>query len=856
MMIALLKILPTRIKTLHLFRYSGFLLVVLMTCAGPAMAVKQNVLVLHSYHEGYPWTDQINGGIMEVLGRSTGLEVFVEYMDAIRFSSNEHIAVLEKVYNYRYNNIELKLIVVADDDAFDFILQREPLFAREVPVVFAGVDNFSPERIAHRNNIWGVEAKPSMAETIEVALRLSPLAEKFAVIAGNRLTEQIFFDQFLQCQEMIPEDIELIALYQKEPDELKEALEKLGQNDIVLYLSWLQTPSGKHFSVAESMEWIRQATPARIFAIRDFVLPLGAIGGKMIDPYSHGYAAASMAVDFLQKNIKPQKLLASSEINRYIFNEKALFEYGISLKDLPDNVIMVNRTSQSLVEYWESLSKQGVFGYDFFENHGVVMLIVDPFSGTILDANRAAVNFYGYPDLIGRAISELNTFSEEQIQAEMMNAQRMNRNFFDFQHRLRDESLRNVRVYSYPVEHHGLQVLFSVVVDRTDEVNTMNRLNRTYVSIIIISVLGLLTMLLLLVQLVKSLKERKQVQYRLEESEKRFRELFNHVMDVVFSCDASGRILQVNPVITELLGDKKVLGETVWDLLPQGEQIKWKSYIQKAIEKGNRRFSLETRIFNYRAEMVYLEINGFIKYDIHSQKVKEIFGIARNITDHKHMSRMVLKASIEAQESERKRFAFEIHDGIGPLLSGMKMYLQQDTLAQNMNPRQIKILNFCRQILDDAIAQTRLISSKLSPGLLNDFGLEKALRSYVSRLEMIEHCSLELEIDDGLDLLDKNTGLNIYRIATELISNSLKHSRATRIWINIQMPNDMITLSFGDNGQGFDAEKLLGNTTQKGMGLYNIISRVRILDGNIVFDQPSAGGVRVEIEIPLKRNEG
>ena len=102
-----------------------------------------------------------------------------------------------------------------------------------------------------------------------------------------------------------------------------------------------------------------------------------------------------------------------------------------------------------------------------FQEHGLVMLLIDPANGRIVDANNRAVAYYGYSyeQLTGMRIQQINTLSESEIQMEMARANRENNNFFVFRHRLADGSIHPVEVYSSPMRRNGQTLLYSVIVD-------------------------------------------------------------------------------------------------------------------------------------------------------------------------------------------------------------------------------------------------------------------------------------------------------------------------------------------------------------------------------------------------------
>ena len=107
---------------------------------------------------------------------------------------------------------------------------------------------------------------------------------------------------------------------------------------------------------------------------------------------------------------------------------------------------------------------------DAFERHSAVMLLIDPASGKIIEANTAASEFYGYPisTLRGMAIQQINTLTPEQVAEERIRAQKEGRNYFIFRHRRADNQERTVEVHSIPIEQNNRKLLFSIISDISD----------------------------------------------------------------------------------------------------------------------------------------------------------------------------------------------------------------------------------------------------------------------------------------------------------------------------------------------------------------------------------------------------
>ena len=128
----------------------------------------------------------------------------------------------------------------------------------------------------------------------------------------------------------------------------------------------------------------------------------------------------------------------------------------------------------------ETQEMPGDFYENIFSQHGAIMLMIDPDNGEIVFANRAASNYYGYPvdTLQTMLISQINTLTPAAILEEMTLAESENRNYFLFKHQLANGQIRDVEVYSYPVDAGDRTLLFSVITDITDELAAETQISR------------------------------------------------------------------------------------------------------------------------------------------------------------------------------------------------------------------------------------------------------------------------------------------------------------------------------------------------------------------------------------------
>jgi signal transduction histidine kinase len=204
--------------------------------------------------------------------------------------------------------------------------------------------------------------------------------------------------------------------------------------------------------------------------------------------------------------------------------------------------------------------------------------------------------------------------------------------------------------------------------------------------------------------------------------------------------------------------------------------------------------------------------------------------------------------SIEIEERERGRYSRELHDGLGPLLSTIKMYMQ--SLSGSSKSEKVKfIAEESERNIKIAIQTMREVAHGLSPFNLSNFGYVNAVLEFTKGINKIHDLVIDFEYNSHARFNDFYE-IILYRITTELISNTLKHAQATHVEIafNYSYEKRNITLVYSDNGTGFDASC---NDSKKGMGLMNIHQRINILGGHFKIESVIGKGCTIFVDFPL-----
>jgi two-component system, NarL family, sensor kinase len=208
-----------------------------------------------------------------------------------------------------------------------------------------------------------------------------------------------------------------------------------------------------------------------------------------------------------------------------------------------------------------------------------------------------------------------------------------------------------------------------------------------------------------------------------------------------------------------------------------------------------------------------------------------------------------IQATIHSQENERRRFARDLHDGMGQLISALRLALHSINKDSSLEERHV-VANKAESLLNDMHKEIRSIAFNLMPQTLVKSGLVPALKEMATRLS--DSSSLQVRVN-GFDIPERLTELqeiSLYRVVQEWINNVVKYSMATVIEVQLVGYEEEITITIEDNGNGFDASSLMNSA---GNGWKNITSRVNLIKGMVDVDtNPLRAGTTLIIRIPIQ----
>jgi len=217
--------------------------------------------------------------------------------------------------------------------------------------------------------------------------------------------------------------------------------------------------------------------------------------------------------------------------------------------------------------------------------------------------------------------------------------------------------------------------------------------------------------------------------------------------------------------------------------------------------------------------------------------------------------RRLSQSLVDAQEEERKRLSRELHDQVGQALTALRMEVGNlRTLRQGPEEAFREHWDAAKLLGDQLLQAVRDLSMGLRPSMLDDLGLEPAIRWQARDFTRRTGIPVEVSIEGDLSAVPEEPRINAYRIVQEALTNCEKHAKARNVRLAAHLSGDRLSLLIQDDGAGFDPER----SGERGVGLIGIEERAREFGGRLdVFSQPARGTLlRVEMPFVVADKEG
>ena len=350
------------------------------------------------------------------------------------------------------------------------------------------------------------------------------------------------------------------------------------------------------------------------------------------------------------------------------------------------------------------------------------------------------------------------------------------------------------------------------------------------------------------------ISERKRIEKDLEDSHRRYRDLFDQASDAIFIRDLAVDILEANRAAAVLTGYPlgELVGMNVSRLISP-------RYFEAAMRNQQSQIRGEATVRRYELEITRKDgtrraIECMTRLVFDKGKPWGLQVIARDVSEQKRLRdnlQFYISQAITAQEQERKRIARELHDETAQALACLLLDIEGIERARARSPEEVgRLLSELRVKTDAVLEGVRRFSHALRPDVLDQLGLVPALDLLGREAEKESEIRVTLETTGVERRLPPEKELVVFRIAQEALHNVTRHSGATGATLKLEFGTQLVRLFIADNGHGFELPEALGDLAATGkLGLIGMQERARLVGGTLSLESRLGKGATVSVEM-------
>ncbi len=338
-----------------------------------SMEEDRHVLFISSYNENFPSVPEQIKGIKDVFA-PLNIHLDIEYMDTKRFDTNESRRLFYELLKYKIDNLKpYDAVIAGDDNALQFVMDYQENLFKGLPMVFLGVNDYErAKRASEDKYITGIVEEIYLKENIELGRKINKNAVRVVAIVDDTLTGRGDREQFYSNREYFKDLIfEEINVSDYTFEEVKEILENIGDDTILLYLSMYTDKNGDNLTIPEAVDILREHTRIPVLRAEIGGVGQGILGGKMVSYLESGKIAAGIVVEILGGTPVESINLITECPSQYTFDYKLLQEYKIDMALIPVNAVFINKKVSFYSEH-----KQLVFNTLMVLSFLVIIVIV------------------------------------------------------------------------------------------------------------------------------------------------------------------------------------------------------------------------------------------------------------------------------------------------------------------------------------------------------------------------------------------------------------------------------------------------------------------------------------------------
>jgi PAS domain S-box-containing protein len=350
-------------------------------------------------------------------------------------------------------------------------------------------------------------------------------------------------------------------------------------------------------------------------------------------------------------------------------------------------------------------------------------------------------------------------------------------------------------------------------------------------------------------------QETKQALTQLQQSEERYRNLFEGAYDAIWMHDLDGNILAANKACEKLTGYsiEELLEKGIYQIMSDTSRMCLQNVEEKLRHNEWVDCCCEGEVVKKTGDKAIIQITtSLIGHNGQSTCFQHC---ARDVTQERRLQDSLhyyLQQVTRAQEEERKRIARELHDEILQRLIGITRQLEKITSSDALWEESLETVRSFKRQVEDAVQEVRRFSRDLRPSILDDLGLLPALELLTDDLERQDIATSFNVIGKARRLLPE-IEVMLFRIAQEATANIRRHAQASVVELAIEFRDGKAKVSVKDNGKGFNVPQKVEDMARLGkLGLAGMHERTKLLGGNLTLVSKPGAGTKVTVEIPIR----
>ncbi|MDB6039158.1 MAG: putative Response regulator/sensory box histidine kinase [Verrucomicrobiales bacterium] len=364
----------------------------------------------------------------------------------------------------------------------------------------------------------------------------------------------------------------------------------------------------------------------------------------------------------------------------------------------------------------------------------------------------------------------------------------------------------------------------------------------------------------------RDVTEHMQVEKALRESEEAFRKIFEEGPMAMILAGVDSRVTKVNNAFCRMLGymEDELTGFPLTEITHPDDVDEDVQLIDRLIGGEIPSFSLEKRYLTKRREVVWGHVTASLIRDPESRPVY-LVAMIESINERKQTETKVLAYQEQLQslasklslseERERRRIATNLHDRIGQSLAFAILKLSALS-QQEITDTQKESIREIRQLIEDAMGDTRSLTFELSPPVLYELGLVPAVEWLARKIQQDHGIETRFHDDGQPKPLDEDFRIVLFQAVRELLVNVVKHARASHAQVLVRRDGDALRVIIEDDGVGFDpAAKQSWSEGSAGFGLFSTRERLDYLGGQVKIRSNPGEGTRITLLAPLKLDD-